>query len=126
MPQPFKTPIHGFSLGLSSRAINLLAALLLVFSGLIHAEVLVGQVVGVSDGDTITLLDRNNTRHKIRLSGIDAPEKAQPFGQASKKSLSDLVYYKQVLVSWQKKDRYQRIIGKISLEVAFPQISRQI
>lgn len=127
MPQPFKTPIHGFSLVLSSSARALLAALLLVFSGLIQAEVLVGQVVDVSDGDTITLLDTNNTRHKIRLSGIDAPEKAQPFGQASKQSLSDLISYKQVLVSWQKKDRYRRIVGKISLEdqdVCLEQIKR--
>ena len=61
---------------------------------------LVGQVVGVSDGDTLTLLDGNRTQHKIRLAGIDAPEKAQAFGQASKKSLSGLVYRKQVTVYW--------------------------
>jgi endonuclease YncB( thermonuclease family) len=43
-----------------------------------RAEVLEGRVVAVADGDTITLLDRNRQQHKIRLAGIDAPEKAQP------------------------------------------------
>jgi endonuclease YncB( thermonuclease family) len=41
----------------------------------VHAELLPGRVVGVSDGDTITLLDSNHSQHKIRLTGIDAPEK---------------------------------------------------
>lgn len=42
-----------------------------------YADLLSGRVVGVADGDTITLLDANNTQHKIRLGGIDAPEKKQ-------------------------------------------------
>lgn len=94
----------------------LLATLLLAASGLSQADVLSGQVVSVSDGDTITLLDANKTQHKIRLAGIDAPEKAQAFGQASKKSLSDLIFNKQVNVYWEKKDRYQRVLGKVTLE----------
>ena len=94
----------------------LLTCLLLSISGQSYAEVLVGQVVGVSDGDTITLLDSNKTQHKIRLAGIDAPEKAQAYGQASKKSLSDLIFHKQVNVYWEKKDRYQRLLGKVTLE----------
>ena len=49
-----------------------------------------GRVVGVSDGDTVTVLDNANRQHKIRLSGIDAPEKSQAFGQRSKQNLSDL------------------------------------
>ena len=56
-----------------------------------HADVLLGHVVAVSDGDTITLLDANKQRHVIRLMGIDAPEKAQAYGQKAKESLSDLV-----------------------------------
>ena len=75
-----------------------------------------GRVVGVSDGDTITLLDTTNTQYKVRLSGIDAPEKKQPFEQVSKRSLSDLVYDKTVAVEWKKKDRYQRIVGKVLLD----------
>ena len=53
-----------------------------------------GKVVSVADGDTITVLDADKTQHKIRLNGIDAPEKALPFGQRSKQSLSDLVFGK--------------------------------
>jgi endonuclease YncB( thermonuclease family) len=80
------------------------------------AESLVGKVVGVSDGDTITLLDTNQQQHKIRLTGIDAPEKTQAFGQVSKKSLSDLVFNKRVEILWEKRDRYQRILGKVVLD----------
>jgi len=76
-------------------------------------NVLKGRVVGVADGDTITVLDANRMQHRIRLSGIDAPEKKQPFGQKSKQSLSDMVYRKEVGVLWEKKDRYGRILGKV-------------
>lgn len=78
-----------------------------------HAATISGRVVGVSDGDTITVLDDTHTQYKIRLSGIDAPEKKQAFGNISKKSLSDLVFDKQVTVDWQKLDRYGRTVGKV-------------
>ena len=58
---------------------------LLFFVSSVQAGTLSGRVVGVSDGDTITILDNTNTQFKIRLSGIDAPEKKQPFGQVSVK-----------------------------------------
>lgn len=77
------------------------------------ADIISGRVVGVSDGDTITILDNSNTQYKIRLAGIDAPEKKQPFGNVSKQSLSDLVYGKQVEIDWQKQDRYGRTVGKV-------------
>ena len=64
------------------------------------AETISGKVVGVSDGDTITVLDANREQYKIRVSGIDAPEKAQPFGQRSKESMSALVFGKDVDVRW--------------------------
>ena len=47
-----------------------------------------GRVVGIADGDTITFLDSENEQHKVRLAGIDAPEKKRPFGNASKRSPS--------------------------------------
>ena len=72
-----------------------------------------GIVVGVTDGDTISVLDSGKVQHKIRLSGIDAPEKKQAFGMQSKKSLSDLVINKNVAVQSDKKDRYGRELGKI-------------
>lgn len=55
----------------------------------------------------------DRVQHKIRLSGIDAPEKNQPYGNASKKSLSDLVFGKQVRVEATKQDRYGRDLGKV-------------
>jgi endonuclease YncB( thermonuclease family) len=86
---------------------------LLISVGLANAEMLVGQVVGVSDGDTITLISKDKSQHKIRLAGIDAPEKAQAFGQASKQSLSGMVFNKEVTILWTKRDRYQRLVGKV-------------
>jgi endonuclease YncB( thermonuclease family) len=77
------------------------------------ADTLIGRVVGIADGDTLTLLDERNTQHKIRLSGIDSPEKGQPFGQVCKKSLSDLAYDRVVAVESSKLDRYGRAIGKV-------------
>ena len=82
----------------------------------IQAATLVGKVVGVSDGDTIKVLDSSKKEHKIRLMGIDAPEKKQDFGTASKQALSNYIYQKEVTVEYKKKDRYQRILGKVILE----------
>ena len=89
-------------------------ALLFISCGL-NAGTIQGKVVSVADGDTITVLDATNTQHKIRLQGIDAPEKAQAFGQKSKQSLSQLVHSKQVTVEFQKKDKYDRSVGKVVL-----------
>lgn len=80
------------------------------------AETLVGKVIGVADGDTVTVLDEQRQQHKIRLAGIDAPEKRQAFGQRSKEALSDAVFDKVVSVDWNKFDRYGRIIGKIVVD----------
>ena len=63
-------------------------------------------MVGVSDGDTITILDRAKVQHKTRLSGIDAPERKQPFSDKSKENLSKLVFDKTVEAHCQNKDRY--------------------
>ena len=106
---------------------RLALASLLCISLSAHAEILSGRVVGVADGDTITILNSENTQHKIRLSGIDSPEKSQPFGNVSKKSLSSLVYGKQVSVDWHKTDRYNRIIGKVivsGLDANLEQVKR--
>ncbi len=93
---------------------NLLLGILLSVSWLTaSADILTGKVVGVTDGDTVTVLGAQNTQHKIRLAGIDAPEKAQPFGSVSKKSLSDLAYGQTVNVEWNKRDKYGRLVGKI-------------
>jgi len=79
-------------------------------------NILQGKVVSVADGDTITILDVNKTQHKIRLQGIDAPEKAQAFGEKSKQSLYEMVHGKTVQVSFTKNDKYGRIVGKVFLD----------
>ena len=60
------------------------------------AMAIAGRVVGVLDGDTITVLDAGKQQHRIRLAFIDAPEKSQPFGNASKRSLSALTIGQEV------------------------------
>lgn len=89
------------------------ASLLLAISMQTYADLIIGRVVGVADGDTITILDNTNTQHKIRLAGIDAPEKKQAFGNVSKKTLSDLVFGRQVAVEWSKHDRYGRTVRRV-------------
>lgn len=81
---------------------------LIHLSGPLHADTMSGRVVGVTDGDTLVLLDAKRVQHKIRLSGIDAPEKAQPFGDRSKASLSALAFDQDVTADCPKKDRYGR------------------
>jgi endonuclease YncB( thermonuclease family) len=89
-----------------------LVAALLVCLGHAHADTLEGKTVGITDGDTITVL-ANNREIKIRVAGIDAPEKKQAFGQRSKEHLSDCAFGKSVSVEWNKTDRYGRTIGKV-------------
>lgn len=89
----------------------LIVAVLQVFS----AEIL-GRVVGVSDGDTITILDEmDKGRFRIRLYGIDCPEKKQAYGNKAKQFLASLVYGKRVSVRFSSIDRYGRILGRVYL-----------
>lgn len=77
------------------------------------AATLTGRVVYVPDGDSITVLDASRTQHKVRLAGIDAPEKGQAFGRRAGQHLALLVKGKEVTVTWEKIDRYQRKVGKL-------------
>lgn len=72
-----------------------------------------GRIVGISDGDTLTLLDSHDQQHRIRLMGIDAPEKAQAFGQRSKAALSSAVFGRSVHAVCQEQDRYGRSVCKV-------------
>lgn len=72
-------------------------------------------VIGISDGDTITILQPDKTKLKIRLAEIDCPEKRQPFGTKAKEALGDKIFGKNVHVEWSKKDRYGRAIGDVYL-----------
>lgn len=71
------------------------------------------RVVGVSDGDTVTVLDANKVQHKIRVAGVDAPEKKMEFGNRSKEHLSDLVFGKTVSIPDVKVDKYGRTVSRI-------------
>jgi len=88
---------------------------LIITHCLAQAGTLTGRVVRVSDGDTIVVLDAGNGQHKIRLTGIDAPERGQAYGTKSKDHLSDSVAGKFVVVEYEKRDRYERILGKVLL-----------
>jgi endonuclease YncB( thermonuclease family) len=71
-----------------------------------------GKIVGITDGDTLTVL-HNLVQIKVRLAEIDTPEKAQPFGQRAKQSLSDLCFNKQARIEDKGHDRYGRTIGRV-------------
>jgi endonuclease YncB( thermonuclease family) len=88
-------------------------ALLLAFTSFLLADELRGKVVSIADGDTITVLDADKKQHKVRLTGIDAPEKKQAFGAKSKAWLGELVAGKDVAVDWTEKDTYGRTLGKV-------------
>ena len=95
---------------------KLILIFILFLSNFVHAKTIDGLVVGVSDGDTITVLDQQKNTFKIRLQGIDAPEKKQAFGEKSKQSLHDLVHSKQVRIEYDKEDKYGRIVGKVTVD----------
>lgn len=93
------------------RAIGLVVLLAVAFGA--AAADFRGKVVGVTDGDTIHVLVDGHDRVTVRLAGIDAPEKAQPFGSVSKKYLSEKVFSREVTVESTKRDKYGRVIGRV-------------
>jgi endonuclease YncB( thermonuclease family) len=80
----------------------------------VYAESFQSKVVGVSDGDTIVVMHRGLVK-RIRLHGIDAPEKAQDFGNRARQFLRKLVFGKDVTVMSHGTDKYGRTLGTISL-----------
>lgn len=95
-----------------------LAAAILFVAGIqtSSADELTGRIVSVADGDTVTLLDANLRQHKIRLSGIDAPERRQPFGNRSRLHLGALVFGRQVTADCPKTDRYKRAVCRLEVD----------
>lgn len=97
-----------------ARAANLvLSAVLTLGATSAFSHQLGGRVVAVADGDTLTVLDADKRQHKVRLAGIDAPEKRQPYGTKSREHLAALVFRRHVEVEFKKTDRYGRVIGKV-------------
>ena len=89
--------------------------ILFAFVTSLQADELRGKVVSIADGDTITVLDADKVQHRIRLEGIDAPEKKQAFGTKSKERMTEKVAGQEVVVQWTKKDQYGRILGDVRL-----------
>lgn len=75
-----------------------------------------GTIVGVADGDTITLLDAGKAQHRIRLDGIDAPERTQPYGQRARQSLADLAHGRTARADCPKVDRYGRAVCRVVID----------
>jgi endonuclease YncB( thermonuclease family) len=97
----------------SWRCLSLLVAVLLALAGKAAADTLSGRVVRVIDGDTVVLLGAGNVQERIRLAGIDCPERGQDFGTKAKAALAGRVAGETVAVQWDKRDRYKRIVGKV-------------
>lgn len=72
-----------------------------------------GKVVSVADADTITVLDASNTQHKIRLDGIDAPERGQDYGTKATEALKAKIGENPVRVLTSGKDKYERTLGTV-------------
>jgi endonuclease YncB( thermonuclease family) len=84
----------------------------LLFSQQLTPDVIQGKVVGITDGDTLTIL-MDSKQYKIRLAEIDTPERNQPYGSKAKDVLSDLVFNKEVKAEVQDVDRYGRYVARI-------------
>ena len=77
-----------------------------------HADVS-GKVVYIADGDTLTIKTVDKLTYKVRLQGIDAPEKAQAFGNKSKQALAECARGKEAMIENQESDQYGRLLGKV-------------
>jgi micrococcal nuclease len=75
-----------------------------------------GKVTRIADGDTFTMIFDNGFEVRVRLLGIDSPERRQAFSNRAKQTLSDLIYNKEVKVYYESKDRYGRVLGDIYID----------
>ncbi len=75
-----------------------------------------GKVIKIADGDTFTLIFENDFDVRVRLNGIDCPEKSQPFSKRAKQALSDFIFAKMVVVRYKNKDGYGRVLGDVFVD----------
>jgi endonuclease YncB( thermonuclease family) len=87
-----------------------------LFYGNLFAQKHRGKVVSVADGDTFTLLTKEKKQIKVRLHGIDCPEKRQDYGTKAKQFTSEAVFNKWITVEQTDIDRYGRVIAIVPIE----------
>jgi endonuclease YncB( thermonuclease family) len=92
----------------------LLCAFILIAATPGLATTITGKVVRVTNGAALTVLDAANKQHEVRLTAIDAPADGQAFGQASQRSLSDLVFGRIVSVRYTSTNRYGQVVGLVT------------
>jgi len=105
----------------------ILVAVLLVQGSSAAAVERAGTIVGIADGDTLTLLDGGKAAHRIRLDGIDAPERTQPFGQRARQSLAELAHGRDARADCPKTDRYGRSVCRVivdGVDIGLEQVRR--
>ena len=93
--------------------VALAAAALLAAGQPASAEAITGRVVGVADGDTLTVLAEGKRQVRVRLAGIDAPERRQPYGTRARQALAALAFGRAAQVEVEDIDRYERPVGRV-------------
>lgn len=86
-----------------------------------------GTVIRIADGDTLTVLDAGHHPIRVRILGIDAPEKQQPFGERARQSLAELAFNQVASLSETRTDRYGRTVAKVEVngrDIGLEQIRR--
>lgn len=100
-------PVRGCFVVVASLLVHLPAAVAVEWAG---------KIVGIADGDTLTLLDGSKSTHRIRLDAIDAPERTQPYGQRARQSLADLAQGRDARADCPKVDRYGRAVCRVTVD----------
>ena len=85
-------------------------------SGGVLSATIEGQVVAITDGDTIKILTPAKQQIKVRLADIDTPERGQPYGRKARQVLGEKIHRRQVEVEEVTIDRYQRLVGRVFLD----------
>lgn len=115
----------GEKVAIRERLNMLLVLIALLLCGDAAAAVLHGDVIRLDDGDSLVVRGRDGERIRVRLAGIDAPERLQPWSRRSRQHLASLVLKRRVTVDWIKQDKYGRHVGKVrvgSLDAGLAQI----
>lgn len=75
-----------------------------------------GKVTRIADGDTFTMMFDNGFEVRVRLNGIDSPERRQAYSNRAKQALSNLIFNKEVKVYYESTDRYGRVLGEVHID----------